>query len=615
MDIKEKLKKRKRVIREEDRFTNEMTRRVAFWTSMFECLTILYCILIGSIPLEKMAFSIVSGFMICIALHYIVFWIVNTQVTQPISEDLATFYFYDTTEKERTKLMKRLMRLPGTMAAIVFILYIVHSAGWLALLSKSVKLDSDTLILMAAMTYFGAFCASVWTLSMDSQKICSRHASKIVEKGVSKAEVERIHFFGISSTAIAVCNLFAPILLTTILVFLLAWRAYTSYMTANLVFPRLCLMTVVGTSVYVFYAYLAFKRMMRSINGMRELMEGINRESLYKVKPENTDLSNEFMYNIYLINKIISILQKILKESQDISMSVVESSNELSVISRETAVTSLEQNSGVKELLSAMEETDTLSKNIAEKIGEVSLVAKKTTENIVDGFGILKQNMQKLDEIKAANDVTVEGIKKLTEKITGIYEIARIINGIADQTNIIAFNAEIEASSAGDVGENFALVANEIRRLTNNTIQSTNEIRNRIIEIQHSSDALLASSQNGSNKILDGTRIINELNERFEDLQHSSESMDYASEDIKKIIDQQTASFAQIVVTLRQITAAADTFSSSTQKISDSAQNLCLISTNLKNLQPENIEEYTKESENAQAEVDAIVESMTKEVK
>ena len=88
-------------------------------------------------------------------------------------------------------------------------------------------------------------------------------------------------------------------------------------------------------------------------------------------------------------------------------MDVIESSNELSVISRETAVTSLEQNSGVKELLSAMEETDALSKNIAEKIGEVSLVAKKTTENIVDGFNILKQNMQKLDEIKAANDITV----------------------------------------------------------------------------------------------------------------------------------------------------------------------------------------------------------------
>jgi methyl-accepting chemotaxis protein len=349
--------------------------------------------------------------------------------------------------------------------------------------------------------------------------------------------------------------------------------------------------------------------MMRSINNMRELMSGINKENLHKVKAANTDLSNEFMFNVYLINTIVEILQKILKESQRISMTVVESSNELSVISRETAVTSLEQNSGVKELLSAMEESDALSKTIAEKIGEVSLVASRTTDNINEGFDILKQNMQKLDEIKRANDVTVEGIKVLTEKVSGISDIARIINGIADQTNIIAFNAELEASSAGDVGENFALVANEIRRLTNNTIQSTEEIRKRIIEIQHSSDELLVASQNGSEKILDGNQIINDLNTRFEELKASSESMNYASEDIKKIIDQQTASFAQIVITLRQIAEAAETFSSSTQKISDSAQNLCTISTNLKNLQPE--DDADSPAEYSQADVDAIVEAMS----
>ena len=614
MNIKEKIKMKRKAIREESKFTNEITVRVGTWIVIYESLTIVYCNLIGRITLDNLLFSIVSGFLICILLHVFVFWIINNLVTQSASEDLATFYFYETTEKERTKLMKKILKLPGVVSAVVFVLYICHSAGWIALLTRAVKLDADSLILMAAMTYFGALCAAIWSLSIEAQKVCSRHAAKIIEKGVSKSEVERVHFFGISSTMIAGCTIFAPILITAALILILAWRAYASYLTASLVFPRLFLVTFVGTGVYTFYSYLTFKRMMRSINEMRDLMEGINRDSLYKVKPVKTDLSNEFMYNMYLINTIISILQKILKESQDISMSVVEASNELSVISRETAVTSLEQNSGVKELLSAMEETDNLSKNIAEKIGEVSLVAKKTTDNIVDGFGILKQNMQKLDEIKAANDVTVEGIKKLTEKITGIYEIARIINGIADQTNLIAFNAEIEASSAGEVGENFALVANEIRRLTNNTIQSTNEIRNRIVEIQHSSDALLASSQNGSNKILDGTKIINELNDRFEDLQHSSESMDYASEDIKKIIDQQTASFAQIVVTLRQITAAADTFSSSTQKISDSAQNLCLISTNLKNIQPEDVTDYSEENDSAQAAVDSIVESMSKEV-
>ncbi len=581
----EKIRK-KRVIRDDEMFEKEMFRQIVAWSTGFELLTIIYCICIGNISLDKLPFALISGILLCIVLHFLFHLAACSLFTQSVSEDLAAFYSYETTEKERTKLLKRLTSIPKSIGIEVFVIYVLCSTGWVALLVKVANLDTEALIMMIGIMYLGSYYAAAWTMSDKAQKICSHHAANIIAKGISKAEVDKFHTFGTKSSVIASFFFFVPIFTMAVFIFLVAWRSYASYMTAKLAFTRLFIMTFVPLGSYCIYATLIFKRMMASINGMCKLLAGINRENFRDIQAEKTDLSNEFMYNVHLINTIIAILQKILKESQDISMAVIESSNELSVISRETAVTSLEQDSGVKELLSAMEETDNLSKNIADKINEVSIVAKKTTENIVDGFEILKQNMHKLDEIKAANDVTVEGIKKLTEKISGISEIARIINGIADQTNIIAFNAEIEASSAGEVGENFALVANEIRRLTNNTIQSTNEIRNRIIEIQHSSDALLLSSQNGCNKILDGNNIINELNKRFEELQHSSETMDYASEDIKKIIDQQTASFAQIVVTLRQISAASETFSSSTQKISDSAQNLCLISENLKDLQP-----------------------------
>ncbi len=598
MNIKEEFTQKKTVMEKDINFGAEVTKRVVLSNMCFEILTMAACISmgIGELRIIKLPSIIGLGVLICMALHALALVMGIVLVTQAITEDLSSFYYYDSTEKERTKLMKQLMGMPARIGVVVFIFFIVCGSIWISLFSGIAHLSLNTVILVSCMLFLGAYCATVHAITGITQKICSKHAAEIVRKGVSKIEVEKRHYFGMNSSTITVIHIFAPILIIGILFFILAWRTYASYTATKLVFFHLIVFGGLSLIAYLYYSGSLFRRMMRSINNMHDLMSGINKENLRKVKFEKTDLSNEFMYNVYLLNTIVEILQKILKQSQKISMDVIESSNELSVISRETAVTSLEQNSGVKELLSAMEETDSLSKNIAEKIGEVSLVAKKTTENIVDGFSILKQNMQKLDEIKAANDITVDGIKILTEKITGISDIARIINGIADQTNIIAFNAEIEASSAGDVGENFALVANEIRRLTNNTIQSTNEIRKRIIEIQHSSDALLISSQNGCNKILDGTQIITELNTRFEELQHSSETMDYASEDIKKIIEQQTASFAQIVITLRQIAEAAETFSTSTQKISDSAQNLCLISDSLKKLQPE---EAITELENA----------------
>ena len=621
MSLKEKFREPEADLQKQLNYGKEIFRKLLIPILIAEILTMTACIAIGweSMRVSKLPTVIILGITICIGLHILILNIVNTLVTQGITEDVTSFYLYDTTEKDRTRLMKLLMIMPGRIGGIVFPLFLGTGAIWIAFFNKIAMLNANSVMLCSAMLFVGAYFVSIYSITEVSQKICSKHASAIVKKGIAREEVEKRHYFGLTSTVITIMHIFAPILILGALIFVLAWRTYTSYTSTNIVFFRLTLVGALSIILYYLFSTALFKRMMRSIYNMRNLMSGINKENLHKVKAADTDLSNEFMFNVYLINTIVDILQKILKESQRISMTVVESSNELSVISRETAVTSLEQSSGVKELLSAMEESDALSKNIAEKIGEVSLVASRTTDNINDGFDILKQNMQKLDEIKRANDVTVEGIKVLTEKVSGISDIARIINGIADQTNIIAFNAELEASSAGDVGENFALVANEIRRLTNNTIQSTEEIRKRIIEIQHSSDELLISSQNGSEKILDGNKIINDLNTRFEELKASSESMNYASEDIKKIIEQQTASFAQIVITLRQISEAAETFSSSTQKISDSAQNLCTISTNLKNLQPEDYDEEIPEGPSAQDAVDAIVEAMSatlsKEVK
>ena len=613
MSLKEKFISLKKASEKDVHFGNEVFSKLVFPVVLAEILTMAGCIAIAweNTRLAKYTQIIILGLVICIGLHLLFLGMLNMLITQGITEDVTSFYLYETTEKERTRLMKQLMIMPGRIGGVVFALFMATGAVWLAFYKNIGTLNLNSVILSSCILYVGAYFTSVYAVTDVSQKICSKHASAIVRKGIAREEVEKRHYFGLTSTVITILHIFAPILILGALIFVLAWRTYTSYTSSNIVFFRLILVGSLSIILYYLFSTSLFKRMMRSINNMHDLMSGINKENLHKVKAANTDLSNEFMFNVYLINTIVEILQKILKESQRISMSVVESSNELSVISRETAVTSLEQNSGVKELLSAMEESDALSKSIAEKIGEVSLVASRTTDNINEGFDILKQNMHKLEEIRRANDVTVEGIKVLTEKVSGISDIARIINGIADQTNIIAFNAELEASSAGDVGENFALVANEIRRLTNNTIQSTEEIRKRIIEIQHSSDELLAASQNGSEKILDGNQIINDLKTRFEELKISSETMNYASEDIKKIIEQQTASFAQIVITLRQISEAAESFSGSTQKISDSAQNLCLISTNLKNLQPEDLEDYTGEDESAQAAVDAIVEAMT----
>ena len=231
-----------------------------------------------------------------------------------------------------------------------------------------------------------------------------------------------------------------------------------------------------------------------------------------------------------------------------------------------------------------MEDSDRQTRSIEEKISDVTAVAEGTEKNVNIGFSTLQSNLDKMTEITEANVSTISGIRELGEKIGGIWDIVKIINDIADQTRIIAFNAELEASSAGDSGKNFHIVANEVRRLAAGITASVEQIKERITEIQHSSDNLIITSESGTEKIREGLELSEKLKEKFTDIQSSSEITVESANQIKEIIGQQATAFDQIVTTVRQISSGIENFSTSTGTVNNTAQKLKLAADQLENL-------------------------------
>lgn len=574
-------------IKKEKSFEKKMLDAGAVPNLVAGLVTIVYIATLSGLDKEKCIPAILFALGLTFVLNFIVAPLTNRIITHRLSEDLYEWEHYTTTERECTGLLKRIMACPQYISFQVFLVFGGGAVFWVSTFDWLFHFQKGSISLSLYGCAMGAFTAAVLAM-VRAQKLCSSYGCRIVAQGIDREEIKRRHTFGLSSVYMVLFHIIIPMFLINGISLLIAWKASDLCGFSN----EFNLIQVVILSVFnilylIGFTLLIYNRMMNSIDEMRKMLETMDDGNMHNIKTVPTDLSNEFMYNIYLANSIIELLQNILKFSAEISAQVVEAGSELSVVSKETAVTSLEQSSGIKELLTAMEESDKLSREIAVKIGEVAVVARKTTQDVGDGFDVLKQNMHKLDEIRVANETTLNGIKTLGEKISGISDIALMINSIADQTNIIAFNAEIEASSAGDAGKNFYIVASEIRRLTNSTIESTKEIRNKIIEIQHSSEELLHTSKNGSVRISEGEKIAGELHTNFEDIKASSESADVASEDIKKIIQSQTAAFEQIVVTLRQIAAGAEGFSESTQTINNSAEKLCSEAEQLEKIQPE----------------------------
>ncbi len=278
---------------------------------------------------------------------------------------------------------------------------------------------------------------------------------------------------------------------------------------------------------------------------------------------------NELKSNL---NQLIQSLQSIIGEISGGTTVLLDSVQNLTASSQEVSTTSNEQAAAVKEIVSTMEDSDELAKSIATQINDVTKITTTTKSVVNGGFVIISNSLSKMNEIKDANAEMITEIKALGNKVESIWEIVNMINDIANQTKIIAFNAELEASSAGDAGKNFQIVASEIRRLADGTVASTNEIKTKINEIQQSSDSLILTSEEGTSKISEGWELSNNLQKLFEHILHSADVSADASDRIALSIKQQVSAFEQILLTLKQIAEGIDSFVVSSQATTTTAE-------------------------------------------
>ena len=315
------------------------------------------------------------------------------------------------------------------------------------------------------------------------------------------------------------------------------------------------------------------------VNGIAE--GDFTRKIEIKSKDEIGEISGYF-------NLVIDNFTELILKLKDSITGLLGSTQNLSVTSREISATSNTQAAAVREIVSTMEDSNTLAKQISVSIGEVNKISNQTKNDVETGVAFIQSSLEKMTEIKSKNKETIIGIKALGEKIDSIWDIVNIINGIVDQTKIIAFNAALEASSAGEAGKNFQIVASEIKRLADNTTISTKEIKSKISEIQSSSNNLIIISEEGSERVKEGWDLSNKLEEVFNEILNSADISARSAGQIDLSIKQQVSSFEQILLTLKEISGGIENFVVSTQHTSQASESLNQIASDLKKI----IEKY-----------------------
>ena len=146
---------------------------------------------------------------------------------------------------------------------------------------------------------------------------------------------------------------------------------------------------------------------------------------------------------------------------------------------------------GIEKIETTIDENARIAAEINEKTNSVATIASKMEEDVLRGFSFLEKNVKKMGDIKEKNSGVINGIILLSNKVNKIRDIVRIITTITDQTKVIAFNAALEAASAGETGRRFAVVAGEVNRLADDIAVLTRQVREQVEEIQSSSSSLI----------------------------------------------------------------------------------------------------------------------------
>jgi methyl-accepting chemotaxis protein len=271
-------------------------------------------------------------------------------------------------------------------------------------------------------------------------------------------------------------------------------------------------------------------------------------------------------------------------QTRNMTQTIKKSTDEIFMSSREIYATANNQAASIQEIESTINENTQIAGEIADKTGSVAAIASRMENDVNRGFSVLELNVNQMGDIKQKNDGVISGINDLENKITNIREIVTTINDITDQTKVIAFNAALEAASAGEQGKRFSVVASEVNRLADAITILTKQVRQKVEEIRESSTSLIAASEESAKKIADGNKLIKQLEDIFREICSGAEVTANEAQTITVSTQKQQKSTEQINIAIVDISTGLSSFISSTETATSCAEELAKIINELETL-------------------------------
>lgn len=262
--------------------------------------------------------------------------------------------------------------------------------------------------------------------------------------------------------------------------------------------------------------------------------------------------------------KVIDTLRTFVREINEAALRLSSSANEVLAASTQHESSSTEQAAAIHETTATMEELKHASAQIAENAGAVARVAEETLNSARSGRGAIAEFIQAMQQIRADGVAVSESITKLLRRVERIGTVVEVIDEIADRSDLLALNAALEGSRAGEAGKGFSIVAAEMRRLAENVLDSTKEIKNLITEIREATAAAASAADASRQATEAGERLgsvaagaVEGILSGVQETSDAARVINLATQQQRTATEQVVASMGEIEEVTRQTTQAS----------------------------------------------------------
>jgi len=319
--------------------------------------------------------------------------------------------------------------------------------------------------------------------------------------------------------------------------------------------------------------YRSFKRMHSRLVEMAQTLQSISEGHLdVHPTPESSD------------DVIGTALDLMVKNLRDLTGRIANGATSLAAASAETSASAAQLSASTAESASAISETTATMEEVRQTASMMNNNAASVAENARQGGQMAQQSRERVKDISEAirlissrMDFIAQHTVELSEKNQKIGEIISVVNDIADQSNILAVNASIEAAKAGEEGKGFAVLAEEIRNLAEQSKQATREIKIILDDIQKATSATVMATEEGSKAVAKGEQQTETVGKVILELASSVSNSSRSADTIASSAREQLKGIEQVTLAMESIRTAS-------QQNKDSARQLEETSASMKNL-------------------------------